>query len=246
MAGVNSTTERERDYRDRLYESYVTTHAGEPPEEELQMAMTQVARRVEAPLDARILDIGCGQGSLVALLASRGYRNVQGIDVSAEQIEAARRRGVDGVEQADLFDYLRERPATFDTVIAIDLLEHFDKPDVLTVLDTIHDALVPGGALVAQVPNAISPFGGRYLYGDLTHGTAFTPRSVRQVLGATGYGAPEVYPCEPIPHGALSAIRWLLWKGISMILKASLIVETGMTREHIVTQDMLFRARRAG
>src|ERR687883_1189766 len=42
----------------------------------------------------RILDLGCGDGVLTAELAARGCV-VVGVDASAAQVEAARRRGLD-------------------------------------------------------------------------------------------------------------------------------------------------------
>jgi len=57
-------------------------------------------RRLLAPIladvahDAALLDIGCGQGLLVNALQVFGYHNVTGIDISAEQIAVAARRGL--------------------------------------------------------------------------------------------------------------------------------------------------------
>jgi hypothetical protein len=64
-----------------------------------------------------------------------------------------------------------------------------------------------GYVAVARVPNAVSPFGGRIRYGDFTHETWFTARSVRQLAAASGFGPVEVIGCSPPVHGVVSAIR---------------------------------------
>ncbi|MEK9725766.1 MAG: hypothetical protein VW405_20100 [Rhodospirillaceae bacterium] len=45
-----------------------------------------------------------------------------------------------------------------------------------------------------KVPNAGSPWGQQFQYGDLTHKTAYTPESLRQQAVAAGYRCQSVYP----------------------------------------------------
>jgi 2-polyprenyl-3-methyl-5-hydroxy-6-metoxy-1,4-benzoquinol methylase len=176
------------------------------------------------------------------MMRDEGYRHVEGIDVSGEQVDSARARGL-AVVQADALAFLASKPGIYDVICAIDVIEHFEKPQVLRLLELIAQSLNPGGALVAQVPNGESPFVGRYRYGDFTHGTAFTSRSVRQIAANTGFAAVEAYASEPVPHGARSTVRWAAWKAIAAILKGMLLAETGVARGHIVTQNLVFIAR---
>jgi hypothetical protein len=55
-----------------------------------------------------------------------------------------------------------------------------------------------------------------------------------------------VLACPPVPHGAVSAARSVLWMLVSAGCKAALAAETGMLRGHIVTQNLTFVARLAG
>jgi cyclopropane fatty-acyl-phospholipid synthase-like methyltransferase len=193
---------------------------------------------------ARVLDVGCGSGELVGLLRQSGDRDVAGIDLSHEQVELARSRGLSGVEQADLVEYLGRHPASFDAIVAVDVLEHFDKPQVLPVLDMICSGLRPGGRLVARVPNTEGPFGARTRYADFTHGTAFTQRSIRQVLAATGFGVVSVYPTDPVAHGLPSLFRLGLWKLLAGLGRLYLGVETGVVRGHVLTQNLVVVAEK--
>jgi hypothetical protein len=98
--------------------------------------------------------------------------------------------------------------------------------------------------LLVRTPNAASPFFGRYRYGDLTHGLAFTVRSLRQALASTGFGHVEFSAVDPVPHGLLSTARFVLWQLIAGLFKLCLAVETAQLRGHIVTQNIVVTARR--
>jgi len=53
---------------------------------------------------ARILDLGCGHGAFIYFLREAGYTDVVGVDKSPEQVAEAKRLGIDGVHEADLWD----------------------------------------------------------------------------------------------------------------------------------------------
>jgi hypothetical protein len=44
-------------------------------------------------------------------------------------------------------------------------------------------------------------------------------------------------------HGLSSAVRALVWKPVSGLLKLALAAETGVLRGHIITQNLTFVAR---
>lgn len=234
------------DYRDRFYRDYYTTHI-RPREGEMttarfeaQAAMYDRVWSALLPADrsARILDVGCGSGSLVWWLQRRGYREAAGIDVSAEQIEVARRLGVANVEAADLREYLGSRRATFDRLILRDVLEHFPRERILEVLDLCRCALRPDGRLVLQVPNAEAPLWGRIRYGDFTHEIAFTEGSLRQLLGVAGYDRLSFHPAGPVLHGPKDLPRHLLWLVLERMYKVLVFAETGR-RHAIVTESII-------
>src|ERR1022692_4109913 len=116
----------------------------------------------------------------------------------------------------------------------------------LDTLDRVAAALVPGGVFVARVPNAVSPFGGHIRYGDFTHESSYTSRSVRQLAVATGFDSVTVLPCPPVAHGLVSALRVGVWKPISAFYRIALAAETGVLRGQIVTQNLTFVARKTG
>jgi trans-aconitate methyltransferase len=93
--------------------------------------------------DERILDLGCGEGALTDKLAALAA--VVGIDASAEQVAAARARGLDarvGDGGALAFD------AEFDAVFSNAALHWMGDQD--KVIDGVFRALRPGGRFVAE------------------------------------------------------------------------------------------------
>lgn len=228
--------------RDRLYEAYASQHAGHGSGHSTALAYRRDIRPALPPPHAGpVVDIGCGSGELVRLLLADGY-DAEGVDVSPEQVSLAHSAGLCQVKQGDYRDVLGKRVGQLAAVTATDLLEHLAKYEVLDTMDLVAAALLPGGVFVARVPNSVSPFGGHIRYGDFTHESSFTARSVRQLTAAAGFGSVTVMSCPPLAHGFLSALRVMVWKGISACYKVVLAAETGVTSGHIVTQNLAFVA----
>jgi 2-polyprenyl-3-methyl-5-hydroxy-6-metoxy-1,4-benzoquinol methylase len=227
---------------DRLYESYTSTHAGYASPAAVRLGYRRDIRPHLPPV-GRVLDIGCGQGELVRLLVADGY-DAWGVDISAEQVAAARRTGCDRVNLGDFHGQLSGAGGRWHAVLATDVLEHLGKEQVLRTFDEVRHALAPGGVFIGRVPNAASPTGGNIMFGDLTHETWFTQSSVAQLAAVAGFDSVAVFGCPPLPHGLRSAARLVVWKPISGLFKLALAAETGRLRGHIVTQNLTFVARR--
>ena len=232
-------TERSpREYKRDLYSVYRSTHLEETVASSVTTA-GQILPHLPKDRNALILELGSGSGELIRSMVDAGYSRVSGVDLSEEQVERAHALGTESVAHGDLFERLAAQEEPLDTALCIDVLEHLEKPEVLHALQAIRAALAPGGRVVARVPNAQSPFAGRFRYGDFTHETGFTQLSARQVMLATGYSWVRTYPAEPVVHGIKSAIRLGLWKLIALMFKFALAVETGTVRGHIVTQNLI-------
>jgi SAM-dependent methyltransferase len=234
------------DFKDRFYRAYYTTHIV-PRKGGFTLdrfrAYARVYDKVWASVlppdkSARILDAGCGSGSLVWWMQQRGYTEAGGVDVSQEQVEIAHALGVNHIEQADLHSYLAQRPQAFDRLILRDVLEHFPRQMILEVLDLARGALRPDGALVLQVPNAETPLWGRIRHGDFTHEIAFTEGSLRQLLGVAGYAQVRFLPSGPVLQGVRDLPRHLLWKAVELFYRVLAYAETGRRRV-IVTEGII-------
>ena len=97
------------DFRAHLYRRYVSTFKGEPTDLAGEGAFVWWDHKylpllADLDRDAAILEVGCGSGGLLAYLGRR-FSHARGVDISAEQIALARRRGVQA-EQHDAVAYL--------------------------------------------------------------------------------------------------------------------------------------------
>ncbi|HEX8139410.1 MAG TPA: class I SAM-dependent methyltransferase [Pyrinomonadaceae bacterium] len=95
----------------------------------------------------RILDVGCGTGANLELLAE--YGEAEGVDVSAEALAFCRARGLNRVRQGAA-EHLPYEDSTFDLVTALDVVEHLD--DDTAGLSEMRRVLKPGGRALLFVP----------------------------------------------------------------------------------------------
>ena len=102
-----------------------------------------------------LLDVGCGHGALVALLAvGRPERRVVGIDPDARKIDWARRSvgrcGNVELVECTIEALAAERPHTFDTVLVADVLYLLEPAAWAPFLNAAHALMMPGGRLVLK------------------------------------------------------------------------------------------------
>ena len=177
---------------------------------------------------AAIVDLACGGGRLLHFLKDRGYHRLQGVDISPEQVRLAR-QVIPEVKESDILDYLVEHRDCFDLILGLDIIEHFQKDEVLRFLDSCCAALKPGGRLILQTANAYSPWGTVHRYGDFTHEICFTPDSISRLMSLCGLQNVMAREQGPIPWGysPKSTARFVAWQAIRIGLKLWNVVETG-------------------
>jgi glycosyltransferase involved in cell wall biosynthesis/SAM-dependent methyltransferase len=98
---------------------------------------------------ARLLDVGCGGGLLLAGAAARGWRAV-GVELSSRAARVARNLDAGPVVQAH-GAALPFRSGALDAVTLVNILDHLEAPS--TALAEARRVLRPGGLLVVRVPN---------------------------------------------------------------------------------------------
>lgn len=240
------------DYRKTFYDSYVSTFKTEHLDTDPQVrkdALLGVKHRF-GPIfkdfnrDLSILEIGCGPGYLIEYLAKLGFKDVMGIDVSEEQINLARSKGLNA-KNADAIDYLSEINSKYDIIIAIDLIEHLHRGELIELFRFVNLALHTGGMVVIHTPNGEGLFPQHVIYGDLTHSTIFTENSLKQLLHLTGFEKITMQETGPIPKNLKGIIRVFLWKFITLIAKIIRLIEAGKYHS-IWTENILCTAVKLG
>jgi len=238
------------DFRAALYSRYVSSFKGESAVLEGPALASFRAwwwHRLgpvlaDLPRDARILELGCGAGHLLGLLGEHGFTRVEGIDLSAEQVELAVARGIPA-RVGDARKLLASHDGDYAAILAFDFIEHFDRGELLELATAIWRALAPGGRLLLQTPNGEGLMPGQVIYGDLTHLTIFTPGSLEQLLRFGGFTDFAFSESGPAPLSLRGRVRVLAWKLVKLLAGMVRRIETGK-RQAIWTETMFCRCRK--
>jgi 2-polyprenyl-3-methyl-5-hydroxy-6-metoxy-1,4-benzoquinol methylase len=99
----------------------------------------------------KVLDLGCGNGSLSHTLHSRGFI-IAGCDTDRRGVELANSRGIVKFFVASVYDDAKSvlDDNQFDAVVSAEVIEHLYQPRYLAKF--AYDALKPGGTLVVTTP----------------------------------------------------------------------------------------------
>lgn len=110
-----------------------------------------VCRKLALKAGERLLDVGCGWGSLVIHAAQRHGVKALGITLSEPQAELARERahaaGVGERVEIRVADY-RELGGCFDAIASVGMVEHVGEERIDTYAGQLQQLLVPGGRLL--------------------------------------------------------------------------------------------------
>lgn len=148
---------------------------------------------------AEVLDLGCGRGEALALLAARGIA-ARGVDASSSMIEACRAKGL-SAEVGDLFEALvAVAPGSLGAVVSFHVIEHLPAESLDRLVRLAWSALRPGGALVLETPNPLSVVvAARNFWLDPTHRRPVHPESLRLSFEQAGFDPVERVDLRPFP-----------------------------------------------
>jgi ubiquinone/menaquinone biosynthesis C-methylase UbiE len=105
----------------------------------------------------RVLDVGCGAGTLVGELLKRGY-DARGVDAAPRMVEQCRQRFSDLDASRFTVDdatKLSQPDASFDVVTCFGVIDRLPQDKTIRELARV---LRPGGTLLVAFPNRVSPY----------------------------------------------------------------------------------------
>jgi SAM-dependent methyltransferase len=102
------------------------------------------------PRGARVLELGCGAGVPMTRALAED-RDLTGVDISATQVELARRNVPAATIVHDDMTAVAFDPASFDAIVAFYSITHVPRDDVAPLLARIQDWLRPGGTFIASM-----------------------------------------------------------------------------------------------
>lgn len=154
----------------------------------------------------KLLDIGCGDGSISSFLPEFNYTGVETSFSGAESKTIL----IGGIEKVKI------SPNSFEVATFWESLEHVSKP--VSALTKVFKSLKKGGIVIIECPNYASSerliFGSKWFHLDTPrHLTHFTPKGLARLLEEVGFEMVEqrqLYAPEYTPVGLAQSIMYLI------------------------------------
>lgn len=170
---------------------------------------------LKLPPAAPVFDLGCGNGSIGALLSSRGYK-VTGVDPSPSGMDIARVQHPEvRLEIGSAYEDLAAKYGRFPLVVSLEVVEHVYDPRLYA--RTLFDLVEPGGAAIVSTPyhgylkNLALAVSGKFdrhftALWDGGHIKFFSMRTLSALLGEAGFVDIRFVRVGRIPQLAKSMI----------------------------------------
>jgi ubiquinone/menaquinone biosynthesis C-methylase UbiE len=139
---ANGNSQKLREIYDGIYRDHEDVWIGQGRSEQFLQYFRDLSQSSAAD---DVLEIGCGEGMLLAALAGR---NKYGVDPSVHALRRARRRSAAeyAIARAEELPFAEGH---FDLVVTVGVMEHFQDPDAATA--EIRRVLRPSGRYIALI-----------------------------------------------------------------------------------------------
>jgi SAM-dependent methyltransferase len=139
-----------------------------------------------------VLDIGCGRGEFLALLAGEGIA-AHGADSDAGMVERCRALGLE-VTLADANEHLESLPdASLGTVFSAQVIEHLAHVELQRMLALARRKLRPGGLFIAETVNPHRVSSLKTFWVDITHRHPIFPEVALALSAIAGFEPAYVF-----------------------------------------------------
>jgi len=160
-----------------------------------------IERQVPLRPDARLLEVGAGTGSNLAML--KGFGRLDAIEPDAWARALASRRAGIRVSGGTLPDHVELDDRRYDLIVLLDVLEHID--DDVGSLSVLREKLADGGHIVLTVPAAPWLWSAH----DVAHHhkRRYTARTLRAVIHAGGFRIRHMSHFNTLLYPLIAAVR---------------------------------------
>lgn len=172
-----------------------------------------ICRKLDLQPGQRLLDVGCGWGSLLLHAAEHYGVHATGVTLSAEQAKFIRgriaERGLADRTQVLRADYREITGEPYDAVASIEMGEHVGARQYPRYVEILHRMLRPEGRLLLQQMSraSVAPGGGAFIEGYITPDMTMT--TVGDTLTALEHGGFEIRDLHVLrEHYARTIREW--------------------------------------
>jgi 2-polyprenyl-3-methyl-5-hydroxy-6-metoxy-1,4-benzoquinol methylase len=166
--------------------------------------------------NARILDIGFGDGWFMAACLKLGYSNLVGIDFGIQHKQHIRAWAPDRITLHEIKDdigvFLSDKKEHYDFIHMSHVIEHIPKYSLLWIIDSLYWALKRDGSLLLRTPNMEGLCANSSLYVTLSHEYGFAGSNLISLLQLGGFDDIRLiqFPshASTLKQGLGNLLRW--------------------------------------
>jgi O-antigen chain-terminating methyltransferase len=151
----------------------------------------------------KVLDLGCGRGEFIELLADNGIE-AEGVDINEQMIEICLEKGLN-CKKADILETL----AGYDDgalggVFSSQVIEHLPPPYLKRLIELAYFKLAPSSPIILETVNPTSVFALVQIYFlDLSHQRPIHPMALQFLMESAGFEEVEIKYSAPLDKDRL-------------------------------------------
>jgi len=179
-----------------VYSLFEERFRGSPQDiTEKQRSYVPLLRGLPGP----VLDIGCGRGELLRLLADESIP-ASGVELNPIAASACREEGL-SIEEGDGIAVLsRKTDGSLGGVVALQVVEHWSAEAIFAFLREARRKLAPGGLLIAETVNTDSLSSLKAFFLDPSHVRPVPADALRFLAQAAGFTDTRIEYRAPLPE----------------------------------------------